>query len=685
MHARFWNRSVVLTALAVACWQAPAQAAVSLTRVASGLDRPVFVTAPPGDSSRLFIVEQHSGRILILNLPALTINATPFLTVSGVSTGNEQGLLGLAFHPDYGSNGYFYVDYTGSDDDTRVQRFQVSGDPNVADAGSAFTLLEITQPQANHNGGWIGFGPDSYLYISTGDGGGADDQGSGHTEPGGNAQDTTGNLLGKILRIDVDGDDFPLDANRNYAIPPSNPFVGSPEDDEIWAFGLRNPWRCSFDRLSGDFYIGDVGQHAREEIDVQPAGSSGGTNYGWRLREGTIATPGGAGGAPPVGGVDPVYNYAHGSGASEGFAVTGGYVYRGPIATLQGHYFFADYATENIWSLKWDGSDPASFDGTNFTDFTHWTSLLAPNVGTINQISAFGEDADGNLYIVDLGGELFRLDGAPLLGATDHFMFYKVGANSAAPSFDAFGPVVLADQFRTADYDVHAPRQLGLPADKNSEGVTDASTHLEEYKLKESAGTTRFERLPSVTVLNQCNAMQIAVNKPVSLLVPTAKSLAGPVAAPDPLAHNLDHFLCYRAKQRGKLPRRMQVDAVDQFQARRYDLKKVTKLCAPVAKSGTPIYLSGPNAGSAKSIDSAVIRNPGDHLLCYKATLARSTIAQTGCLPSDPSNPGTAIDPPQPRHTARLNVYVNNQFGAGQLDSKKEVEICVPSVKILPP
>jgi glucose/arabinose dehydrogenase len=407
----------------------PARAQVpdfAVRRVATGLSLPLFVTAPRGDTSRAFIVEQRvssTGRVRILDLATDTLRPTPFLQVPGVSTGFEQGLLGLAFHPDYVANGFFYVNYTDSGGTTRIVRYQVSADPDLADVGSAAPVLSIGQPQANHNGGWIGFGPDGYLYVATGDGGGAHDNDEGHTADTGNSQDITDNLLGKILRIDVGGDDFPTDPGRNYAIPPDNPFVSASGDDEIWHYGLRNPWRVSFDRGTGDFYIADVGQSDREEIDVQPAGSAGGLDYGWRLREGTIATPtGGVGGARPSGAVDPVYEYGHGSGTAQGSSVTGGYVYRGGAASLWGHYFFADFSNDRIWSLRWDGSDPSTHDGTNFDSFTDWTDVPAfqPDLGSLASISSFGEDRRGNLYIVSWGGDVFRVEAlavpAPSLG-----------------------------------------------------------------------------------------------------------------------------------------------------------------------------------------------------------------------------------------------------------------------------
>ena len=417
--AEFFRKcfSYFLTALSPLCLLAGHEARADVTdyvvveRVVSGLTRPIYVTAPRNDFDRLFIVEQHSGRIRILDLASGLLNPTPFLTVPGLSTGNEQGLLGLAFHPEYETNGFFYVNFTGAGGATNVVRYRVSAaNPDIAEPTSAMTILSFAQPQSNHNGGWIGFGPDGFLYINSGDGGGSNDSGPGHTEPGGNAQDITNNLLGKVLRIDVDGDDFP-DPDRNYAIPATNPFVGVQGDDEIWTYGLRNPWRASFDRLTGDLYIGDVGQNTREELNFQPGGSAGGENYGWRLREGKIATPtGDVGGPRPPGAIDPVYDYSHGVGPLQGFSVTGGYVYRGPNLPLRGKYFFADFSTARIWSIEHDGSA--------VTEFIDWTASFTPDIGTIDSISSFGEDATGNLYVVDLDGEVFRVGPACTLDLT---------------------------------------------------------------------------------------------------------------------------------------------------------------------------------------------------------------------------------------------------------------------------
>ena len=400
-----------------------------VSRVATGLSAPVFLTAPPGDNARVFVVEQHTGQIRILRRNSWTLDSTPFLTVPGISQGSEQGLLGLAFHPSYATNGFFYVYLT--DPASRVRRYRVSANPDLADAASGSQVLSFTQPQSNHNGGWIGFGVDGYLYVASGDGGGSNDSDAGHTNGTGNAQDLTSNRLGKLLRVDVDADAFPANANENWSAPADNPFVGITGDDEIWVYGLRNPWRASFDRLTGDLYIGDVGQGACEEVDIQPAASTGGENYGWRLREGVIATPsGGVGGAAPVGAVNPFLDYSHG-GASvcssppaqfTGIAVTGGYVYRGPAASLRGRYFFADFGQGRLWSAVWDGSSPGAFNGRNYTSLVDHGSdpAFAPDLGTIGSVSSFGEDTQGNLYVLDHSdGEVFLVPepGAAMLHA----------------------------------------------------------------------------------------------------------------------------------------------------------------------------------------------------------------------------------------------------------------------------
>ncbi|MEL6110952.1 MAG: PQQ-dependent sugar dehydrogenase, partial [Planctomycetota bacterium] len=375
--------------------------ALQVERVVNGLSEPIYTTHAPGDPDSLFVLEQD-GVIKKVDLSTNTVAATPFLTVSNLSLNGERGLLGLAFHPQYESNRRFFVYTTDSSRDTLIREFTANADGNTADATSERRILGFDQPFGNHNGGWMDFGPDGYLYIASGDGGSANDPFDHGQNPN--------TLLGAMLRIDIDGDDFPSDASRNYAIPDSNPFAGASVTgaDEVWAYGLRNPWRNSFDRETGDLYIADVGQNVKEEINVQPAESAGGENYGWRLREGTIATPS-VGGASPVGAIAPVYDYNHNSSSTGGFSVTGGYVYRGPIEELQGHYFFADFVTSRIWSFRFNGDTPASHDGTNFEDFIDWTERINPNAGTISSIASFGEDAEGNLYVVDRGGEIFRI------------------------------------------------------------------------------------------------------------------------------------------------------------------------------------------------------------------------------------------------------------------------------------
>ncbi|MBT5657371.1 MAG: hypothetical protein HOI89_06285 [Phycisphaerae bacterium] len=366
-------------------------------RIVTGLARPVLVTAAPGDTSRLFIVEQRSGstgRIRIFDLATNLLVSTPFLSLT-VSTGSEQGLLGMAFHPDYNTNGYFFINYTNSSGNTIVARYQVSSNPNIANSGSATTVMSISQPYSNHNGGMIAFGPnDGYLYIGTGDGGSGGD-------PGNRAQDISGQLLGKILRIDVD--------SLPYSIPADNPFVGVTGDDEIWAYGMRNPWRFSFDRDTGDLYIGDVGQNAWEEIDIQPAGAAGGENYGWRCYEGDHAyNTSGCPSASTM--VFPVHEYAQG-GSPYRCSITGGNVYRGDgIPDLQGTYFFGDYCSNQIWSFRWDGSG-------GITNLEDRTSELSPNAGSIGSISSFGEGADGTIYVCDLGGEVFAIQADAPSGA----------------------------------------------------------------------------------------------------------------------------------------------------------------------------------------------------------------------------------------------------------------------------
>jgi glucose/arabinose dehydrogenase len=354
----------------------PDPAGVRLVEVAGGFNRPVLVTHAGDASGRLFIVEQY-GRIWIYTGGALL--PQPFLDVADrLSTrGNEQGLLGLAFHPNYETNGLFFVNYTDRDGATAVVRYRVSADdPNRADPASAETILQIAQPFGNHNGGHIAFGPDGYLYIGMGDGGSAGD-------PQGSGQNPTA-LLGKMLRIDVNAEP--------YAIPSDNPFVNAAGfAPEIWALGLRNPWRFSFDRATGDLYIADVGQNAIEEVNFQPAGSSGGENYGWNFLEGTRVY---SRAAAPAGLTAPFFEYPH----PEGCSVTGGYVYRGErLPDLQGIYLFGDYCSGMVYASRRDGA--------GIWQTVRW-------LDTNESISSFGEDEAGELYLVGHAGRIFRFEPA---------------------------------------------------------------------------------------------------------------------------------------------------------------------------------------------------------------------------------------------------------------------------------
>jgi DNA-binding beta-propeller fold protein YncE len=384
-----------------------AHAQYTTQTLANTLGRPLFATSPSGDFTRLFIVEQRvgttsTGRISLYKDGALL--PTPFLQVFNLSTGDEQGLLGLALHPDYNTNGYFWINYTNSSGTTIIARYRRDpANPDVALAASE-TVLTYAQPFENHNGGWMAFGPDGYLYIAAGDGGSGND-------PGQRAQNIEV-LLGKMLRLDVDGldnipgtaddDGFPADSARLYQIPPKNPYVGVAGLDEIWHIGLRNPWRNSFDRATGDFWIADVGQDQREEVNRLPAndpnanvgqpGYQGGKNFGWRCREGLRCTGlSGCSICPQSVWTDPLFDYAH-SGTPippvnvNGCSISGGYVYRGcAIPSLTGLYLFSDYCNGRIFT--YDRSSGAV------------TQILSLGFG----VTSFGEDAFGEIYVTLAG------------------------------------------------------------------------------------------------------------------------------------------------------------------------------------------------------------------------------------------------------------------------------------------
>lgn len=376
-----------VASIATAAPVTPPEPAIEL--VVGNLQNPTIIANAGDGSNRLFIGEQR-GMIWIWNGAQLL--ATPFLDISDrLIVGSEQGLLGLAFPPDFGTSGYFYVHYSANPTgDTVVSRFSVlAGSPDQADPASEQAVLRVAQPFSNHNGGMLAFGPDGMLYLGLGDGGSGGD-------PGDRAQNLDV-LLGKVLRIDPQGDDFPADPTRNYAIPPANPFVGVPGADEIWAYGVRNPWRFSFDRATGDLLIGDVGQNAWEEIDHQPSTSGGGENYGWRCYEGNHSyNLSGCG--PPEDYVAPILEYPH----SQGCSVTGGYRYRGTeFPNLYGTYLYGDYCTGTIWGATDDG-------GT-------WSS--SPLLSSLLNISTFGEDEQGELYVADrvanVGGVYRIVDNSP--------------------------------------------------------------------------------------------------------------------------------------------------------------------------------------------------------------------------------------------------------------------------------
>jgi glucose/arabinose dehydrogenase len=364
----------------------PVLPAISLAEVASGLSTPVFLTSPANDA-RQFIVERR-GRIRILQNGALL--ALPFLDISArVLTEGEGGLLSMAFHPQYASNGYFFIYYTNTNGDIVVDRMSASPNPNLADPTSALTIIRIAHPvYRNHYGGLVSFGPDGFLYLGTGDGGGAGD-------PQRNAQNLNA-LLGKILRLDVSASS----AGQPYAIPPSNPFAGQAgRRGEIWAFGLRNPWRYTFD--NDLLFIADVGEDLREEVDIASV-AQGGLNYGWNIVEGSGCLN--AASCDRTGLTPPAFEYEHGPGDVNGCSITGGFVYRGKaIPELAGRYFYSDYCVGFLKSFL-----PS---GAGIGEQMNWP---IPDIG---QVPSFGRDADGELYVLTTGGKVFKIVRASAAGS----------------------------------------------------------------------------------------------------------------------------------------------------------------------------------------------------------------------------------------------------------------------------
>jgi glucose/arabinose dehydrogenase len=346
-------------------------------RVASGFDDPVDLQVPAGDRARLFVVEQR-GRIRIVRNGALVTQ--PYLDIAArISSGGERGLLGLAFHPRYSENGRFFVNYTDLRGDTHISEFRAPVNADQADPGSERELLFVRQPFANHNGGGLAFGQDGFLYIGLGDGGsGGDPQGNGQS---------LSTALGKILRIDVN-------TGTPFGVPASNPFVSTGGAlPAIWAYGLRNPWRFSIDPANGDLYIGDVGQNAVEEVDYAPAGR-GGLNFGWNIAEGTRCFRPSAG-CSFNGLTAPVAEYDHSAGCS----ITGGVVYRGcRLPGYHGTYFYADFCSGLIRSFR--------IQNGQATDQRDWTAPLGRGLGSI---TSFGRDDDGEVYLVDHDGEIYKI------------------------------------------------------------------------------------------------------------------------------------------------------------------------------------------------------------------------------------------------------------------------------------
>ncbi len=369
---------------------------VSTRRVGQGFDTPVYLLGR-GDGTGRVLVVQKGGLVRALDPATGVIESAPFLDVSSqVATDGERGLLSLALAPDFATSGKVYAYMIATNGNIQIRRF-TAGTSGVLASDMGDIILSIPHPRNNHNGGWLGFDASGLLVLGTGDGGGGGD-------PDGNGQNKNA-LLGKILRIDPNSDAYPADPNRDYAIPAANPFAIAGGAPEIWHYGLRNPFRNSFDRTTGNFYIGDVGQGAWEEIDLARP-TDNGLNYGWKIREGAHNYAGGS----SAGLTEPVAEYPHGSGAKEGDSLIGGYVYRGPVMSLRGQYIFGDYINSRIWSIPVTQLvQGATVANTGFTDRT---TDFAPPTGSIGNISSFGEDDVFNLYIIDIDGDIFMVDEA---------------------------------------------------------------------------------------------------------------------------------------------------------------------------------------------------------------------------------------------------------------------------------
>jgi uncharacterized protein (TIGR03437 family) len=445
---------LVLLAGTLSCFLM-AQDSIRLITLVTGLSNPVEIQSAKDGSGRLFVLEQV-GRVRIIR--DSVVKPAPFLNIAArVSSGGERGLLGIAFPPDYARKQYFYVNYTNTAGNTVISRFRVTADRDVADPASEQIILTVQQPFANHNGGQLQFGPDGFLYIGLGDGGSAND-------PQGNGQNRRA-LLGKMLRIDVESD------LTQVRVPDSNPFVNdSSYDPRIWALGLRNPWRYSFDRENGDLWIGDVGQNRLEEVDFQPASSRGGENYGWAVMEGTQCVRAGCNAS---GLVPPVHEY----GRNEGGSITGGYVYRGSrFPDLRGTYIYADYVSGRIWGLTRDGQSVRN------------RLLLDPGFF----ISTFGQGEDGELYLADhTRGIIYQIASieSPLPGFTSSSV---VNAASYQAGLTPGSLVSLFGTNLTLSSGVRAAAGFPLPTSLNGVSILVNGQRVPLYAV---AGTAAFDQV----------------------------------------------------------------------------------------------------------------------------------------------------------------------------------------------
>jgi Ca2+-binding RTX toxin-like protein len=384
----------------------PLSGQITATRVVAASSGLVFAGSVPADANGLYTLNKNDGTITRTDLSTGTQSVFLDIPNANFSADGERGLLGLAFHPDYASNGRYFVFVTALNGDLQVVEYHRSNaNPLMSDAAPVKTIITIPHSaNSNHNGGSLAFGPDGYLYISTGDGGSGND-------PDNNAQNINV-LLGKILRLDINGDAFPSDPARNYAIPAGNVFASAAGADEIYDYGLRNPWRISFDSVTGDLWIGDVGQSAQEEIDVHRAGTASGLNFGWRIFEGTL---------PNIGtGPGPFEAPVQTFGRSDAQSITGGYVNRGPGPGLQGDYVFGDFVTGKIWALL---QEPGGLELVDLTSRIDSAGI------SINSISSFGRGADGALFAVTYGNGVFRLDFSAAAGDGNDFLSGGGGAD----------------------------------------------------------------------------------------------------------------------------------------------------------------------------------------------------------------------------------------------------------------